>query len=204
MRNTYDLLGWPGVMVLMALETVIFLIPSEAVMPFAGWLLIKDKDLGLEWLLIAGILGGIGSTAGSLLFYYIGYLGGRPVIARWGKYVFISEDDLVKGEKFFARWGTYAVFFGRMVPLVRTFVSVPAGLARMDLKVFTLYTLAGSTIWATLLAAIGYKLGENYERIRDFLAPADYVIAAIIVLAFIWYVFIQVRQSWGGTDKVRT
>ena len=187
----------------MALETVIFLIPSEAVMPFAGWLLIKDKGLGVEWVLFAGILGGIGSTLGSLLFYYIGYLGGRPIIARWGKYVFISEDDLDKGEKFFARWGTFAVFFGRFVPLVRTFVSVPAGLARMDLKVFVIYTLAGSIIWATILAYIGYHLGENYEQIRDYMGPADIVVAAIIVVLGVWYVVHQVRQSMGGTDKVR-
>lgn len=197
-------MGWPGVVVMMMLETVIFLIPSEAVMPFAGWLLVKDKGLGVEWILFAGILGGFGSTAGSLLFYYVGYLGGRPIIARWGKYFFISEDDLNKGEKFFARWGTYAVFFGRFVPLVRTFVSVPAGLARMDLKIFLIYTFAGSVLWATLLAAIGYKLGENYEKIRDYMGPADIVVAAIILVLGAWYVFIQVRQSWGGKDKIRT
>lgn len=188
----------------MALETVIFLIPSEAVMPFAGWFLIKDKELGLEWILIAGVLGGFGSTLGSLPFYYVGYYGGRPIIARWGRYFFISEDDLTKGEKFFARWGTYAVFFGRMVPLVRTFVSVPAGVARMNLKVFLLYTLGGSTLWATLLAFVGYHLGANYQKIRDYMGPADYVIAAVIVVGFLWYVYIQVRQSWGGTDKIRT
>lgn len=197
-------MGWPGVIILMALETVIFLIPSEAVMPFAGWLLVKDKGLGPEWILFAGILGGVGSTAGSLLFYYVGYLGGRPIIARWGKYFFISEDDLVKGERFFARWGTYAVFFGRMVPLVRTFVSVPAGLARMDLRVFTLYTLAGSVLWATLLAFVGYQLGENYEKIRDYMGPADVIVAVVILAAGAWYVFVQVKQSWGGSDKVRT
>jgi membrane protein DedA with SNARE-associated domain len=188
----------------MALETVIFLIPSEAVMPFAGWLLIKDKGLGVEYVFLAGLLGGIGSTAGSLFFYYIGYLGGRPIVARWGKYLFISEDDLDKGEKFFAKYGSFAVFFGRFVPLVRTFVSVPAGLARMDLKVFVIYTLAGSTIWATLLAVIGYHLGENYEQIRDYMGPADIIAAAGIVVLFGWYVIKQVRQSLGGTDKIRT
>ena len=203
-RNVYDVIDWPGVVVLMALETVIFLIPSEAVMPFAGWLLIKDKGLGPEWILLAGVLGGIGSTIGSLLFYYVGYLGGRPIIARWGKYVFISEDDLVKGERFFARWGIAAVFFGRFVPLVRTFVSVPAGLARMDLKIFVIYTLAGSIIWATFLAFLGYQLGENYEQIRDYMGPADIVVAVIVVVLGAWYVYHQVRQSLGGTDKVRT
>lgn len=188
----------------MALETVIFLIPSEAVMPFAGWLLVKEKDLGIEYLLFAGLLGGAGSTIGSLFFYYVGYFGGRPIVARWGKYLFISEDDLAKGELFFAKWGSFAVFFGRFVPLVRTFVSVPAGLARMDLKVFVIYTLAGSTIWATLLAFLGYQLGENYEQLRDYMGPADIVAAAAVVVLFGWYVVRQVRQSLGGTDKIRT
>jgi len=200
----YDLISWPGVVVLMALETVIFLIPSEAVMPFAGWLLVKDKGLGVEWLLLAGLLGGIGSTLGSLLFYYVGYLGGRPIVARWGKYFFISEDDLAKGELFFEKYGTFAVFFGRFVPLVRTFVSVPAGLARMDLKVFVIYTLAGSVLWATFLAFLGYQLGENYERLRDYMGPADIIVAVILVVLGGWYVFTQVRQSLGGSDKIRT
>ncbi len=188
----------------MALETVIFLIPSEAVMPFAGWLLVKEKGLGIEWLLLAGVLGGIGSTLGSLLFYYVGYLGGRPIVARWGKYLLISEDDLVKGERFFAKYGTFAVFFGRFVPLVRTFVSVPAGLARMDLKVFVVYTLAGSIIWATFLAFLGYQLGENYEKLRDYMGPADIIVAVILLVLGGWYVITQIRQSLGGTDKVRT
>jgi membrane protein DedA with SNARE-associated domain len=187
----------------MALETVIFIIPSEAVMPFAGWLLIKDRGLGVEYLLLAGLLGGAGSTLGSLFFYYVGYLGGRPVVARWGKYLFISEDDLDKGERFFAKYGTFAVFFGRFVPLVRTFVSVPAGVARMDLKVFIIYTHAGSTLWATLLAFLGYQLGENYEQLRDYMGPADIVAAAGIVVLFGLYVGKQVRQSLGGTDKIR-
>jgi membrane protein DedA with SNARE-associated domain len=199
----YDLISWPGVVILMALETVIFLIPSEAVMPFAGWLLVKDRGLGFEYLLLAGFLGGLGSTAGSLFFYYAGYLGGRPIIARWGKYLFISEDDLDKGERFFAKYGSFAVFFGRFVPLVRTFVSVPAGLVRMDLKIFVIYTLAGSTIWATLLAFLGYQLGENYEQLRDYMGPADIVAAAGIAFLFCLYVAKQVRQSLGGTDKIR-
>jgi membrane protein DedA with SNARE-associated domain len=196
-------IDWPGVVILMALETVIFLIPSEAVMPFAGWLLVKERELGAQYLLLAGVLGGIGSTIGSLFFYYVGYFGGRPIVARWGKYLFISEDDLVKGERFFAKYGPFACFFGRFVPLVRTFVSVPAGLARMDLKVFLIYTLAGSIIWATLLAWIGYQLGENYERIRDYMGPADIVVAIIVVVAGAWYVISQVRQSLGGTDRIR-
>lgn len=180
----------------MALETVIFLIPSEAVMTFAGWLLVKDKGLGYEGVLLAGILGGLGSTLGSLLFYYVGILGGRPVLARFGRYFFISEDEVEKAERFFARWGTWAVFFGRMVPLVRSFISIPAGVARMDLKLFTIYTFAGSVVWATFLAGLGYKLGENWEDIRAFMGPADIVVAVVLGALALWYVYKQIKQAW--------
>jgi membrane protein DedA with SNARE-associated domain len=180
----------------MALETIIFLIPSEAVMTFAGWLLVKDKGLGWEWVVLAGVLGGLGSTIGSLFFYYVGVLGGRPILARFGRYFFISEDEVESAERFFAKYGVWAVFFGRMVPLVRSFISIPAGVARMDLKLFTIYTFAGSVIWATILAALGYKLGENWEDLRAFLGPADIIIAAILGVAVIWYVYRQIKQSW--------
>ncbi len=146
--------------------------------------------------MLAGILGGFGSTLGSLVFYYIGVLGGRPVLARFGRYFFISEDDVVRAERFFARWGTWAVFFGRMVPLVRSFISVPAGVARMDIRLFTIYTFAGSVIWATFLAGLGYELGENWDDIEDFLGPVDVVVIALLIVLGIWYVYRQVKQSW--------
>jgi membrane protein DedA with SNARE-associated domain len=181
---------------MMALETVIFLIPSEAVMTFAGWLLIKDKGHGVEWIPLAGVLGGIGSTIGSIFFYYVGVWGGRPILARYGRYVFISPDDVDKAEVFFNRWGNWAVFFGRMVPLVRSFISIPAGVARMNLWQFTVYTFAGSVIWATFLAWLGYKLGENWENIQSFFGPADFVVAGLLGAFVIWYIYKQVKQSW--------
>jgi membrane protein DedA with SNARE-associated domain len=180
---------------MMALETVIFLIPSEAVMPFAGWLLIKDKGHGIEWIPLAGVLGAIGSTIGSLVFYYVGVWGGRPILERYGRYVFIAPSDMDKAERFFQKWGPWAVFLGRMVPLVRSFISIPAGMARMDLKLFTVYTFLGSAIWATLLAWLGYKMGENWEDLRDFMGPADIVVAILLGLGFIWYVVMQIKQS---------
>jgi membrane protein DedA with SNARE-associated domain len=180
----------------MALETVIFLIPSEAVMPFAGWLLIREKGLGPEWILFAGLLGGFGSTLGGLFFYYLGLWGGRPLLERYGRYVFISHGDIAKGERFFERWGVWAVFLGRMVPLVRSFVSIPAGVTRMDLKQFLIYTFAGSTIWASFLAALGYELGENWEDIQAWMGPADIIVAALLLVLAGWYVYRQVKESW--------
>jgi membrane protein DedA with SNARE-associated domain len=189
-------MSWPGVIVMMALETVIFLIPSEAVMTFAGWLLIKEKDLGIEWVAIAGVLGAIGSTIGSLFFYYVGVWGGRPVLERYGRYVFIAPSDMDKAERFFDRWGTWAVFFGRMVPLVRSFISIPAGMARMDLRQFIIYTFLGSAVWATFLAYLGYKMGENWEDIQAFFGPMDIIVAAAFVVLVLWYVYAQIKQSW--------
>jgi membrane protein DedA with SNARE-associated domain len=180
----------------MALETVIFLIPSEAVMTLAGWMLVKDKGLGPEWIVLAGLLGGFGSTLGSILIYYLGVWGGRPLVERFGRYLFISADDLIGAERFFDRWGTWAVFFGRMVPLVRTFVSFPAGTAGMDFRLFTIYTFAGSSIWAGILAALGYALGENWRQLRDWMGPADIVVAVLLVVFLAWYVIRHVRKAW--------
>ncbi len=195
-RGTYDLIQWPGVVVLMALETVVFLIPSEAGMPLAGWLLIKDKGLGPEWLVLAGLLGGFGSTLGAWAFYYLGARGGRPALTRYGRYLFITEDEIDSADRFFRRWGGYAVFFGRMVPLVRSFVSIPAGIAKMDVRIFSVFTFIGSSIWAGLLAAAGYLLGENYQDVRDWLGPADIVVAAAVVLLGVVYVVHNIRKSW--------
>jgi membrane protein DedA with SNARE-associated domain len=180
----------------MALETVVFLIPSEAVMTLAGWILVKDKGLGVEGIVLAGLLGGLGSTLGSLLFYYIGVLGGRPILARYGRYVFISANEMDTAERFFQRWGTWAVFFGRMVPLVRSFVSIPAGVVRMDLRLFTIYTFAGSSIWAALLALAGYWLGENWEDLRAWMGPADIAVAVVLAVALAYYVYRQVKEAW--------
>ena len=185
----------------MALETVIFLIPSEAVMTLAGWMLIKDKGLGPEWIILAGILGGLGSTLGSIIAYYVGYFGGRPILERWGRYFFISPNEIDAAERFFDRWGTWAVFFGRLVPLVRTFVGIPAGVARMDIKVYTLYTFAGSAIWAAFLALCGYWLGDNWEQLRAWMGPADIVVAAILVVFGLWYIVSHVRKAWEAQPR---
>lgn len=199
---TYETIGWPGVTLLMALETVVFPIPSEIVLPLAGWKLIADAGLGWWWVPLAGLFGAIGSTAGAVGIYYVADLGGRPFVYRYGKYVLISAEDLAQAERFFARWGNWAVFFGRMVPLVRSLISVPAGLVRMPIWQFTAYTFAGSFVWAVGLAAGGYKLGENYERLRDWLTPVEYPIAAILLALVVWYVYRHVKKVWwnGGSE----
>jgi membrane protein DedA with SNARE-associated domain len=178
----------------MALETVVFPIPSEIVMPLAGWKLVADEGLNWPWLIAAGIFGAIGSTLGALGVYWIARWGGKPFIRRYGKWVLISNKDVETANRFFDRWGTWAVFFGRMVPLVRSLVSIPAGVVEMPVWRFTVYTFLGSFVWAMGLAAAGYKVGENYEDIRDWMQPIEYPVAMLLGAFIIWYVYRHVKE----------
>jgi membrane protein DedA with SNARE-associated domain len=178
----------------MALETVVFPIPSEIVMPLAGWRLIEDEGRGWYWVLLAGFFGAIGSTLGALGLYYVAKIGGQPFVRKYGKWVLISRDDLDQADRFFDRYGTWTIFFGRMVPLVRSLVSVPAGLVNMPIVQFTIYTFLGSYVWAVGLAYGGYKLGENYEDIRDWMRPVEYPVAVIVGALIVWYVYRHIKK----------
>ncbi|HLZ69803.1 MAG TPA: DedA family protein [Dehalococcoidia bacterium] len=194
-RNVYSAIGWPGVVLLMAVESAGIPVPSEVIMPLAGWFLVQDRGHGLWFVLIAGLLGGLGNTIGSIVAYWIGDYGGRPLLLRWGRYVLISGHDLDRADEFFARRGGPAVFVSRVLPVVRTFISFPAGIARMRFDAFVLFTFAGSFLWSLALAWAGYLLGANYHRVRDVLRPFDYPIAALIVLAIGWFVWRHIRRA---------
>ena len=180
----------------MAIESAAIPIPSELIMPLAGWKLIADKGRGIQWVVLAGLFGAIGNTVGSWVTYYIGLVGGRRFFERYGKYVFVSRHDLDLADRFFDRWGNIAIFTSRLLPVVRTFISVPAGISRMPIVPFTAYTFVGSFIWSTALAYGGYKLGQHYEDIRNAMRPFDYPIAAVIVLLVIWYIYRHVKHAW--------
>lgn len=180
----------------MALETVVFPIPSEIVMPLAGWKLIEEKGRDWYWLPLAGMFGAFGSTLGALGLYYAAKWGGRPLLYKYGKYFLISRDDIEQADRFFDRFGVWTIFFGRMVPLVRSLVSVPAGIVEMPIMQFAIYTFLGSFVWALGLAYGGYTLGENYEDIRAWMAPAEYPIAALLVVGVVWYVYRHVKKVW--------
>jgi membrane protein DedA with SNARE-associated domain len=180
----------------MAIESAAIPLPSELIMPLAGWMLIKEKELGFEWVVVAGLCGAIGNTLGSLIAYYVGARGGRPMVEKYGRYILISRHDLELADRFFQRWGQWAVFVARMLPIVRTFVSVPAGVSRMNVGQFTLFTFAGSFPWSLGLAAGGYFLGENWEDLRTWMRPADIPIAIVLAALFVWYVVRHVRRAW--------
>lgn len=193
-RDVYGLFGWPGVVALMAIETVFAPVPSELVMPLSGWMLIRDQGLGEAYVLLAGLYGAAGSTIGSVLIYLVGTWGGRPFLYRYGKYVLISHNDLDRAERWFEKYGQWVVFFSRLIPQVRSFISLPAGVVRMHFPKFLLFTFLGSFLWCLGLAYGGYKLGEHWERIRDIMRPFDIPIIMIILLLVAFYIWHQTRR----------
>lgn len=182
--------GYLGVIALMAIESANIPLPSEVIMPFAGYL-VYTGELNL-WLI--SIAGGIGCTIGSAFSWWIGKKGGRPLVERYGRYVLLSAHDLDLGEKWFKRWGNSIAFFSRLLPIVRTFISFPAGIAQVPLGRFLAYTFVGSVIWSYFLAYIGLKLGENWEHIEVYWRKFDYIILALILVGLAWWVWRHFRK----------
>jgi len=186
----YDAVGYLGVAVAVALETIVAPIPSEVILPMAGWKVsqsaadasILEPLTNLPWNLpLAVAFATAGSVAGAVVGYGIGAWGGRPILDRWGRYVGIGADDLDRAHRWFDRWGSWAVFLGRMVPLVRTFVSYPAGISRMPMGRFLLFSTLGSLPWNLALITAGFVVGENYPQIEAAIKPYEYVIYAVIL-----------------------
>ena len=186
----YDAVGYVGVAVAVALETIVAPIPSEVILPMAGWKVsqsaadpsVVEPLTGLPWNIpMAVAFATLGSLVGALVGYAIGAWGGRPILDRWGRYVGIGAEDLDRADRWFEKYGGWAVFLGRMVPLVRTFVSYPAGISHMHLGRFILYSTLGSLPWNLALIYAGFLLGENYEEIAAALKPYEYVIYAIVL-----------------------
>ncbi|MFQ6019122.1 MAG: DedA family protein [Dehalococcoidia bacterium] len=194
-RATYDAIEWPGVVLLMAVESAAIPFPSEIIMPLAGWLLIEDRGLGYEWLFLAAFYGALGNTIGSLVAYYAGAWGGRPLLERYGRYVLISQRELDMADAWFRRFGEVAVFVSRLLPVIRTFISVPAGVARMNVWRFTVLTFVGSYPWSLALAWGGFALGDNWEHLTDWLRPVALPIAAVLVLLSVFYFYRRIREA---------
>jgi membrane protein DedA with SNARE-associated domain len=192
--NTYNLMQWPGVVLLMAIESCCIPFPSELIMPLAGWMLIKERGLSVYSVFMAGGYGALGNTIGSIVAYYIGMWAGRPLILKYGKYVLLSRHDLDLTDRWFSRSGGWTVFVSRLLPVVRTYISIPAGIAKMNIYKFIIYTFLGSFIWSTGLAYGGYLLGENWDSLRNAMRPFDPLILALIVLAIGLYVWRHLKH----------
>lgn len=182
--NTIDQLGYAGVVILMAIESAAIPLPSEIIMPFAGFL-VEEGRFTLIGLSIAGALG---SVLGSVVTYALGYYGGRPLIVKYGRYVLITEHDLALTEKFFDRFGKMSVFIGRMLPVVRTFISIPAGIGKVAFWPFVIYCFVGSFVWSYFLAWLGMRLGENWHSLETYFRKFDLAIGAVIVIFIIYWI----------------
>jgi len=193
-RDVYTHLGWPGVIAMMAIESACIPLPSELIMPLAGWMLIESAGLGIGFVFLAGFCGAVGNVIGSLIAYWVGDKGGVPLLRRWGKYILITEHDLDRANRWFAKYGDWITFLARLVPGVRTFISLPAGIARMNLGRFALYAFLGSFIWSTALAWGGYLLGQNWERLREAMRPFDYPILGVVLALIAVAVVLRLRH----------
>lgn len=190
----YSAMQWPGVVVLMAIESACIPLPSEVIMPLAGWMLIKEQSLPVTYIFLAGIYGALGNTIGSAVAYGVGMWGGRPFLTKYGKYLLISRHDLDMADRWFARRGSWAIFASRLLPVVRTFISLPAGIARMNFARFLVYTFLGSFLWSTGLAYGGYQLGEGWESLRSLMRPFDPLIGVLLVVLITFYIYRHLKH----------
>jgi membrane protein DedA with SNARE-associated domain len=201
--QVYEAVGYLGVALWVAIESVIVPIPSELVLPFAGFLVGEGAAIepltGQPWVFWLVVLAGtLGATVGSLVAYGIGAWGGRPILERWGRIFGITEADLDKADAFFLRYGDAASFFGRMIPVIRSLVSFAAGISHMPLLRFTIFSFLGSLPFTALLVFAGVQLGANWETIGGILKQFEYAIVAVIglvVLGWVWFRIIKPRRA---------
>jgi membrane protein DedA with SNARE-associated domain len=192
-EQLYRSIGYLGVVILMAIESACIPIPSEIILPMAGWMV--SRQVFTLW--GATLAGTLGCVIGSIVAYWVGVVGGRPLLERYGRYVLISVQDLDAADRWFAKRGEAAIFLSRMLPVVRTFISLPAGIAEMNFGRFVLYTALGSLSWSFALVYAGKSLGDNWDQVRTVLSKFDYLVAAALVLAIGWYVYHHVSRALG-------
>ena len=199
LNSLYGAVGYLGVMIAMTIESAMIPLPSELILPYAGFLVSDPSQLepltrGPWSFWIVVIVGTIGNTLGSLIAYAIGAWGGRPFLERWGRYLLIRPHELEMAERFFDKYGAATAFFSRLLPIVRTFISFPAGVARMPLLRFVAYSTAGAFIWSTLLVYAGTVLGARWVDIRHALQPFDLLIAVAVVVLVVGFVWLRLGR----------
>ncbi|MGZ4827770.1 MAG: DedA family protein [Terriglobales bacterium] len=200
--------GYAGILLLMAIESACIPLPSEVIMPFSGALTIGSIAAQYHrepfTLMLVALFGAIGCNVGSVIAYEIGYYGGRPLVERFGAYILLSEKELDWADHFFARYGNWTVLVSRLLPVVRTFIALPAGIARMPRLRFHVYTFVGSFPWCLMLAYIGMKLGEKWEtdpRLKIWFHRFDAIILAVIVIGVVWFVWSRWQHRIRVTEK---
>lgn len=178
-------LGVWGIFIGMIIESACIPLPSEVIMLYGGFM-VAQGSLSFFWVITAGVLGNL---VGSLLMLWIGSRFGRPFVERYGKYILFNYEHLDKADRWFAKYGDWATFFGRILPIIRTFISLPAGIAKMKAGRFTLFTLLGCIPWNLALTYFGMKLGQHWETAQKFTHPLTYIVALIVVILIIRFVY---------------
>ena len=178
-------MGYPGILFLMAVESACIPLPSEVILPFSGYLIFTGR-FDLWWVALTGALG---CNLGSAAAYFAGAAGGRKFLMRYGRYVLISRRDVEIADRWFENYGQWTVFFSRMLPVIRTFIALPAGIVRMDWRKFHIYTFLGSFPWCLALAYAGYQLGAHWDSLRVYFHRFDSVIGALLIAGFAFWVW---------------
>ena len=189
-------LGYSGVALMMAIESMCVPLPSEVIMPFSGYLVSQ----GHFTLLGITLAGAIGSLIGSIAAYWVGWWLEKDYLLKYGKYILITHHDLDAAEKFFSRYGDAAIFFSRMLPVVRTFISLPAGISRMNFKKFAIYTFLGSLPWCLALGYAGEKMGDNWDTLGGYFHKFDTLIVVVILIGIVWFLerhFGMIKRKFG-------
>jgi len=186
---TIATLGYGGVILMMGLESACIPLPSEVIMPFSGYLV----STGRFNLQVVSIAGALGCLLGSYVAYYVGASGGRRVLERYGRYLLIAPHELEIADRFFARWGSPAVFTSRLLPVIRTFIAFPAGVGRMNAVRFTIYTITGSYLWCLALAWAGMKMGEHWSALAPYFHRFDSLIAVLAVAGGALFLYNRIK-----------
>jgi len=181
--------GYSGIFILMAMESALIPIPSEIIMPFSGFLVFEEKFS--LWAVV--FWGTFGNLIGSIAAYFLGIYGGRPLIEKYGKYILISSHELDAADRWFQKYGSSSIFFSRLLPVVRTFISLPAGIARMNFWKFSLYTFLGSLPWSFVLTYAGLIMGKNWTDLEIYFRKFDWAIGVLIVLTSGWFIYKKLK-----------
>lgn len=189
--NFMSFLGYIGLLILMALESMIAPVPSEVVMPFAGFLVAEGR---FTFFLVA-IFSTLGSIVGSLISYWLGLFGGRRFISRFGKYLLLDESHLDWTENWFRRKGEKTIFISRFIPIVRHLISIPAGVGKMNLNKFLVYTASGALIWNMFLAYLGFKLKQQWEIVHKYSSQIDIIAGIILLSVIIYFIYKHIKKS---------
>lgn len=194
-----DATGYVSVFILMVMESMVFPVPSEAVMPFAGFLIAENKFT----FLLVGLFSTLGSVVGSLVSYCIGLYGGKPFLNKYGRYFLLSEKELRFTENFFQKHGSIAIFISRFIPVVRHLISLPAGLAKMNLLKFSAYTIIGACVWNMFLAFAGFYLKQNWRIVMQYSRIIDIIVVILIATALAFFIYAHLKNKKNKIQKLQ-